>query len=93
MERGNDNKAKLANRLSRIEGQVRGVARMIDEDRYCIDILTQLQAVRAALAKVETELLNDHLGHCIEAAISGGDADEQRAKAGELIQLLQRSPR
>jgi DNA-binding FrmR family transcriptional regulator len=88
-----DNKAKLANRLSRIEGQVRGVARMIDEDRYCIDILTQLQAVRAALAKVETQMLNDHLHHCIEAAISGGDTDDQRQKAGELIQLLQRSVR
>ncbi len=88
-----ENKTRLANRLSRIEGQVRGVARMIDEDRYCIDVLTQVQAVRAALAKVETELLNDHLGHCIEAAISGGDADDQRQKASELIQLLQRSAR
>ena len=88
-----DNKAALANRLSRIEGQVRGVARMIDEDRYCIDVVTQIQAVRAALAKVETEMLNDHLGHCIEAAISGGNADDQRQKASELIQLLQRSAR
>lgn len=88
-----DNKAALANRLSRIEGQVRGVARMIDEDRYCIDVLTQLQAVRAALARVETEMLNDHLNHCIEAAITGGDAADQRRKAGELIQLLQRSAR
>jgi DNA-binding FrmR family transcriptional regulator len=88
-----NNKAALANRLSRIEGQVRGVARMIDEDRYCIDVLTQIQAVRAALARVETEMLNDHLGHCIEEAISGGDADDQRQKAGELIQLLQRSAR
>lgn len=88
-----DNKAALGNRLSRIEGQVRGVARMIDEDRYCIDVLTQLRAVRAALAKVETEMLNDHLQHCVEAAISGGDAGEQRQKVNELIQLLQRSPR
>ena len=86
-----DNKAALGNRLSRIEGQVRGIARMIEQDRYCIDVLTQIRAVRAALAKVETELLNDHLAHCIEAAISGGDADDQRRKAGELIQLLQRS--
>ena len=93
MKRENETRTQLANRLSRIEGQVRGVARMIDEDRYCIDILTQIQAVRAALAKVETELLNDHLGHCIEAAISGGDAADQRRKANELIQLLQRSPR
>lgn len=88
-----DNKAALANRLSRIEGQVRGVARMIDEDRYCIDVLTQLQAVRAALSKVETEMLNDHLHHCVEGAISGGDAADQRQKVNELIQLLQRSPR
>ena len=91
MER--DNKTALTNRLSRIEGQVRGIARMIEEDRYCIDVLTQLQAVRAALAKVETEMLNDHLHHCVETAISGGDADDQRQKVSELIHLLQRSPR
>jgi CsoR family transcriptional regulator, copper-sensing transcriptional repressor len=88
-----ENKAKLLNRLSRIEGQVRGVARMVEEDRYCIDILTQIQAARAALVRVETEMLKDHLGHCIEAAITGGDAAEQRQKAGELIQLLERSAR
>ncbi len=86
-----ENKPKLLNRLSRIEGQVRGVARMVEEDRYCIDILTQIQAARAALARVETEMLKDHLGHCIEAAITGGDAGEQREKASELIQLLERS--
>ncbi|MES2340867.1 MAG: metal-sensitive transcriptional regulator [Pseudomonadota bacterium] len=86
-----ENKPKLLTRLSRIEGQVRGIARMVDEDRYCIDILTQLQAVRAALAKVETELLRDHLGHCIEGAIVSGDADEQRKKVNELIALLERS--
>jgi CsoR family transcriptional regulator, copper-sensing transcriptional repressor len=91
MER--ENKPKLLNRLNRIEGQVRGIARMVDEDRYCIDILTQLQAVRAALAKVETEMLRDHLGHCIEGAIVSGDRDEQRQKASELIELLQRSAR
>lgn len=86
-------KPKLLNRLSRIEGQVRGVARMVDEDRYCIDILTQVQALRAALAKVETELLKDHLGHCIEGAIVSGDKEEQRRKAAELIQLLERGTR
>lgn len=91
MER--ENKPKLVNRLSRIEGQVRGIARMVEEDRYCIDVLTQLQAVRAALARVETEMLKDHLGHCIEAAITGGDAAEQREKASELIELLERSAR
>lgn len=89
MER--QNKSKLLNRLNRIEGQVRGVARMVEEDRYCIDVLTQLQAVRAALARVETEMLKDHLGHCIEGAIVSGDKKEQRQKAAELIQLLERS--
>ncbi len=86
-------KPKLLNRLSRIEGQVRGVSRMVEDGRYWIDILTQVQALRAALAKVEIELLNDHLGHCIEGAIVSGDKDEQRRKASELIQLLERGTR
>ena len=89
MER--ENKPKLLNRLNRVEGQVRGIARMVQEDRYCIDVLTQLQAVRAALTKVETEMLKEHLGHCIEGAIVSGDKDEQRQKAAELITLLERS--
>ena len=88
-----DSKPALVNRLNRIEGQVRGVSRMIEEERYCIDVLTQVQAVRAALAKVETELLRDHLAHCIEGAIVSGDKDEQRKKAEELIELLQRATR
>ena len=88
-----ENKPRLLNRLNRIEGQVRGVTRMVDEDRYCIDILTQIQAVRAALAKVETEMLRDHLGHCVEGAINSGDPDQQRQKAAELIQLLERASR
>ena len=88
-----DNKPKLLARLNRVEGQVRGIARMIEDDRYCIDVLTQLQAVRAALARVETEMLRDHLSHCIESAIVSGDAAEQRTKANELIQLLERSSR
>ena len=89
MER--ENKPKLLNRLNRVEGQVRGVARMIEDDRYCIDVLTQLQAVRAALARVETEILKEHLGHCIEGAIVAGDKEEQRKKAAELIELLERA--
>ena len=88
-----EGKPKLLNRLSRIEGQVRGIARMVDEDRYCIDVLTQLQAVRAALGRVETEMLKNHLDHCIESAIVSGDAQEQRRKAGELIELLGRTAR
>ena len=83
-----DNKPKLLNRLNRIEGQVRGVARMVEDDRYCIDVLTQIQAVRAALAKVESKLLKAHLDHCIESAIVSGDTDEQRKKASELIALF-----
>lgn len=86
-------KPKLLNRLSRIEGQVRGVARMVEEDRYCIDVLTQIQAVRAALARVETELLKEHLDHCIEGAIVSGNVEEQRRKASELIELLGRTTR
>ncbi|HZC18017.1 MAG TPA: metal-sensitive transcriptional regulator [Caulobacteraceae bacterium] len=86
-----DDKPRLINRLNRIEGQVRGIARMVDDDRYCLDILTQLQAARAALVRVETELLKDHLGHCIESAIVSGDAGQQRQKAAELIELLQRA--
>ena len=88
-----DKKPKLLNRLHRIEGQVRGVARMVEDDRYCIDILTQLQAIRAALARVETEMLKNHLDHCIEDAIIAGDVAEQRKKATELVQLLDRANR
>jgi len=88
-----DSKPKLLNRLHRIEGQVRGVARMVEEDRYCIDVLTQLQAIRAALARVETEMLKNHLDHCIEGAIIAGDVAEQRKKATELVQLLDRANR
>jgi DNA-binding FrmR family transcriptional regulator len=83
-----DTKPKLRIRMNRIEGQVRGIGRMLDEDRYCIDVLTQLRAVRAALSRVETELLKSHLHHCIEGAIVSGSAAEQRKKAGELIELL-----
>ena len=88
-----DSKPKLLSRLSRIEGQVRGVARMIEEGRYCIDVLTQTQAIRAALVRVESQMLKDHLGHCIEGAIVGGNANEQRKKAAELIELLERAGR
>lgn len=84
-------RTRLTNRLKRIEGQVRGVARMIEEDRYCLDVLTQLRALRAALLRVETQLLQEHLTHCIEDAIVSGDAGAQRKKAAELIELLSRS--
>lgn len=88
-----ENKSKLIARLNRIQGQVGGVTRMVDEDRYCIDILTQLQAVRAALAKVETELLREHIDHCVSAAFATGNAAEKRLKADELVAVLERSMR
>lgn len=88
-----ENKPKLIGRLSRIQGQVGGISRMVDEDRYCIDILTQLQAVRAALGKVETELLREHIDHCVGAAFASGDAAEKRQKADELVAVLERAMR
>jgi DNA-binding FrmR family transcriptional regulator len=88
-----DNKPKLLNRLRRIEGQVRGVARMVEEDRYCIDILTQTQALRAALTKVETELLRGHVDHCVRGAFASGDTDDQQRKLEELVEVLQRAIR
>lgn len=84
-------RSALVNRLKRVEGQVRGLSAMLEEGRYCIDVLTQLRAARAALARVETLMLKDHLNHCIEHAIVSGDASEQRKKAAELIELLGRS--
>ena len=88
-----DIKASCAKRLSRIEGQVRGLARMVDEDRYCIDIVTQVAAVRAALRRLEEEILRDHVAHCVEHAIASGNKGEQRRKVGELIEVLSRSDR
>jgi CsoR family transcriptional regulator, copper-sensing transcriptional repressor len=86
-------KSSCLKRLGRIEGQVRGLARMVDEDRYCIDIVTQLSAVRAALRRVEEEVLRDHVAHCVEHAISSGDADEQRRKVAELMAVFARADR
>lgn len=83
--------AQLA-RLGRIEGQVRGVARMIDEDRYCIDILTQIRAIKAALNRVEQEILRDHLKHCVSDAFHGGSDKERQNKIDELIELLESRP-
>ena len=86
-------KASCRKRLSRIEGQVRGLARMVEDDRYCIDVVTQISAVRAALARVEEEVLRDHVAHCVEHAISSGNAAEQRKKVAELMDVLARSQR
>ena len=80
-------KSQLA-RLSRIEGQVRGVARMVEGDRYCIDVLTQIRAVRAAIDKVEQDILHDHLQHCVAHAFHGGSAKERQTKIDELMEVL-----
>ena len=83
--------AQTLDRLARIEGQVRGIARMVEEDRYCVDILSQTAAVHSALMGVERMLLENHARHCVEAAIASGEPDEQRAKFNELIALLQKT--
>ncbi len=76
------------NRLNRIAGQVRGIAQMVEDERYCIDILHQLQAVKSALAKVEGQILKDHAASCVSEAIASGDEGEQRRKFEELVDLL-----
>ena len=87
------NSEKKINRLKRIEGQVRGIARMVGEDRYCIDILHQIQAVRAALTKVESAVLKDHAACCVAEAIASGDEAEQREKFTELVDLFEKVQR
>jgi DNA-binding FrmR family transcriptional regulator len=84
---------KLLSRLSRIEGQVRGVARMIEEDRYCIEVLDQVQAIKAALKKVEDEILKSHADHCVSNAINKGDKEDAREKFSELVDLFARYSR
>lgn len=80
-------------RLSRIEGQVRGVSAMVESDRYCIDIINQIAAIQSALRKVEEVLLQNHVSHCIENAIASGNAEDQRTKVAELIAVLRRPQR
>jgi len=86
-----DAKGACLKRLGRIEGQVRGLARMVGEDRYCIDIVTQIAAVRAALRRVEEEVLSDHVAHCVDHAIKSGNKAEQRKKVAELMGVLSRA--
>jgi DNA-binding FrmR family transcriptional regulator len=80
-------------RLNRIEGQVRGISRMIEEKRYCIDVLQQTQAIKSALAKVEDAILKDHAATCVETAIASGEEEEQRRKFGELVDLFAKMKR
>ncbi len=75
-------------RLRRIEGQVRGIAQMVEDERYCIDILMQIKAARAALQRVADGILKEHVAHCIDGAIASGNARDQRAKIAELLAVL-----
>src|SRR3954462_14013515 len=83
-------KEQLLKRLARIEGQVRGISRMIEDDRYCIDILTQLGAVDTALEPVGRLVLDDHVKHCVAGALASGDPDAAREKSDELLEAVQR---
>ena len=86
-------KDSVLKRLKRIEGQMGGLSRMVEDNRYCIDIVTQIAAVLAALRRAEEEILRDHLGHCVEHAIASGDKNDQRKKIAEIIEVLGRSNR
>lgn len=81
------------NRLKRSEGQIRGIIKMLEEGRYCIDVLHQMQAVKSALARAESQLLKEHAQTCMESAIASGDADVQREKVGELVDLFDKLKR
>lgn len=83
--RNADQKAALARRLARIEGQVRGIGRMIDEDRYCVDILTQVSAVRSALDALALGLLDRHLHGCVQRAVKTGEGDAAIDEAMEVV--------
>lgn len=85
------NKAAIQKRLARLEGQIRGISRMVEEDRYCVDVLMQTAAVRSALKAVERLLIEDHANHCMEAAILSGDQNEQRTKFREMVALLEKA--
>jgi CsoR family transcriptional regulator, copper-sensing transcriptional repressor len=92
MEHGYDKDA-LRKRLHRIEGQVRGIERMVEEDRYCIDILTQVGAVKTAIERLGLEILEDHVTHCVKDALASGDAKAATQKSDELMAAVERFSR
>lgn len=89
MKHGYD-KDRLKKRLHRVEGQVRGIERMVDDDRYCIDVLTQIAAVKTALESIGYELLSDHVSHCVHDALASGDQETVDEKSRELLAAVQR---
>ena len=86
-------KDALVKRLHRIEGQVRGIERMIEGDRYCIDVLTQIAAANTALESLALTILDDHVRHCVAGALASGDEDDARTKTEELIEAVRRFAR
>jgi DNA-binding FrmR family transcriptional regulator len=92
MKHGYD-KAALTKRLHRIEGQVRGIERMVEDDRYCIEILTQIGAVNTALESLAFKVLDDHVNHCVADALASGDPKAASKKSEELLAAVQRFAR
>jgi len=88
-----EDKAALVKRLHRIEGQVRGIERMIEEDRYCVDVLTQIGAVATALESLAFRILDDHVEHCVTGALASGDPDAAAEKSRELLEAVHRFSR
>ena len=86
-------KDALVKRLHRIEGQVRGIEKMVDEDRYCIDIITQISAVTTALEAVALKILDEHVRHCVAGALASGDETDAATKTAELLEAVQRFTR
>ncbi|KAB2876217.1 MAG: metal-sensitive transcriptional regulator [Bauldia sp.] len=86
-------RTSVLKRLSRIAGQVRGISGMVEGDRYCVDVVMQISAVRAALHKVEEEILRDHVSHCVAGAFTSGDVNDQRKKIEELVDTIGRMSR
>ena len=82
--------AKVLKNLNRVEGQIRGIAKMVEDDRYCIDVVTQIEAARAALARIESDLLRQHLGHCVHRAMNSKNAGEQEKVIEELVGVFRR---
>jgi len=88
-----DDKKALIRRLHRIEGQVRGIERMVEQDRYCIDVLTQIAAVNTALESLAFKILDDHVNHCVARALASGDPAEAETKSKELLEAVHRFAR
>jgi DNA-binding FrmR family transcriptional regulator len=86
-------KAALVTRLHRVEGQVRGIEKMVDEDRYCVDILTQISAATTALESLALQILDQHIRHCVAGALASGDEADAKQKTDELLQAVQRFAR